>query len=158
MNALAARLLSLLSAGYSRAEMERHMPEFLPSMQRWGAAYAAYFDEVGIAPPTALIDLADAMADVYVHLTGADGWVLVLPEESRDSRRFLQKFALQFPDLAERGEMVPVFGKDGDLLLLARDGRIHGFTHDGWENDGVVAESFDALLEAFIARIEGREA
>jgi len=134
--------------------MERELPNFLPAMQRWGAAFAAYLDEVDIPAPAALIELADAMHDVYVHLGGAGGWVLVLPEESRATRLFLQGFAVRYPELAARGEMVPVFSPDGDLLLLAREGKIYGCTHDGWESDGVVAESFDALLEAFIAQIE----
>lgn len=46
--------------------------------------------------------------------------------------------------------MVAVFREDGDLLLLARDGRVHAFMHDNFKNDEVISESFDELLAQLI--------
>jgi hypothetical protein len=42
--------------------------------------------------------------------------------------------------------MLPVFGQDSDLLLLAADGRVHAFAHDDPDTDEVVASSLAELV------------
>jgi hypothetical protein len=129
--------------------MDRERPDLLPLMRRWGSAWATYARDVGVACPPALIELADAMEDVYIHIDDQHGWDLLTPDTARQERETLVGLATAWPDLADRSRMLPVFGQDGDLLLLADDGRIHAFTHDDWEKDGVVAACFDDLIDAW---------
>lgn len=43
--------------------------------------------------------------------------------------------------------MLPVFGEDGDLLLIAADGRVHALGHEEWNRCEVVAGSLTELLD-----------
>lgn len=121
-------------------------------MVRTDAAWQAIMVEQGIPCPEALVDLGRAAENQLIHIDDDHGWDLLQPHEARETQRYLERLAGEFPDLAPRSRMVPVFGEDGDLLLLAPDGRVWMFTHDAWESDEVVAESFDQLIAAFIER------
>ncbi|MBX7098749.1 MAG: hypothetical protein K1X89_13665 [Myxococcaceae bacterium] len=109
-------------------------------------------DELGFRCPPALLELGRASEHQVVHIDDDHGWDLLFPEQAREARQFLAHLATDFPAVGERSRMVPVFGQDGDLLLLAPDERVWMFTHDDWDNDGVVAESFDALLVLLAGR------
>lgn len=87
------------------------------------------------------------MAVVYVYvLWDNHSYSLLTPEAALEERAFLRELAEIDHGLAELAEMLPVFGEDGDLLLLASDGQIYGFMHDEGEQRAAVATSFDALL------------
>jgi hypothetical protein len=146
----------------------------LARMQRWGGTWRAYAGELGIPCPPGLVELADAMAAVRVYVGADHGWDLLTPDESREARESvaaardwwkaheglfagrIDPMAGAYPSIEARARMAPVFGQDGDLLLLAADGRVHAFTHDGWEHDGVVAESFDELLRGLAKEVRAR--
>jgi hypothetical protein len=161
----AAQILALISSHLTRAELEAggDRTDLLEIMQRWGDAWQAHARALGVPCPPALVELADAMADVYVSIRADHGWDLLTPDASHEARTGLVDLAAWvatlgkepekygrllrgLPGLEARARMAPVLGQDGDLLLLAADGRVHAFTHDAWEDDGVAAPSFDALL------------
>lgn len=152
MQSAVERLLAKLSPELSRTQVERKRPDLLPLMRPWGQDWREYAGELGLACPVALQELGDAMSDVYIHVHDEHGWDLLTPKDSRENRRFLGELALEFPELAARAEMMPVFGQDGDLYLLAKDERVYAFTHDGWEDDGVAASTLEELLDILTRR------
>ena len=53
--------------------------------------------------------------------------------------------------------MLPIFCRDGDLLLLDRDGAVYAYQHDGdTQAEPPVAPSFDALLVTLLDVLDGR--
>jgi hypothetical protein len=116
-------------------------------MQPWGDAWRALCAELGIGCPGELAALGEAMADVYVCIDVADhGYEMLTPEQAREERAFLATCVAHSPSLATRAGMLPVFGQDGDLLLLASDGRVHALAHDDPDTDEVVAASLAKLV------------
>jgi hypothetical protein len=148
----ASRLIAILRPGLAREVIAAQRPDLLAAMHAHGDETRALAASLGIVAPAALVELADAMREVFIHVSSRSrGRDLVTPSEARQVLDFLLRLAERFPELLARSRMLPVFGQDGDYELLGQDGRIHGFTHDDWERDGVVAPSFDALLDGILA-------
>ncbi len=145
-------LLKSLAPRLSRAAIESARPDLLPRMVRTDAAWQAFTVELGFPCPEALVELGRAAENHLIHIDDSHGWDLLSPKEAHETRQFLEKLAGRYPELARRCRMAPVFGQDGDLLLLAPDGRVWMFTHDDWEHDEVVTESFDQLIVALTER------
>jgi hypothetical protein len=145
---LLERFLARQPASMQRVALVGHNPRFAPQFQPWGAAWRALCAEVGLTCPALLVELGDAMADVlpYIEVAGAS-YALLTPAESRDERAYLAQVAARLPAVASRAAMLPLFGEDGDLLLLDADGRVHAFEHHDEEPDRIVAASLDELLE-----------
>ena len=137
----------LVASALTREDVAQHVPDRLQDMRAYGDAWRACAASAGVPCPQALFELGEAMADHLISIHVDDhGWELLTPDDAMARARSLRSLAAQFPALAARTEMLPIFGEDGDLLLLATDGVIHRFTHDGWETDGVVARSLEELL------------
>jgi hypothetical protein len=116
-------------------------------MRPLGQAWKAQLSEWRIPCPEGLVALADAAAECLLEL---GGWQFYAPEGAGENRGFLQRHAA----LMAHAQMAPLFGRDGDLLLLAGDGRIHLWRHEAWEDSRVVAGSFRELLAAIAAFID----
>src|SRR5262245_29378599 len=116
MRPLVDRLLATVSPELVRARVERTRPDLISRMRRRGRDWEQYGQEVGVPLPPTLIELADAMEGICVHIDDQHGWALLTPEDSRGERRLLGELAVEFPELKSRAEMVPVFGQDGDLF------------------------------------------
>jgi hypothetical protein len=142
-----ASLLARQPAAMRRARVELGRRDLLPLMQPWGAAWRELCAELGVACPDELVALGDAMAEVYVYVD-VDGhaYAMLTPEQARDERAFLATCVTHSPSLTTRTCMVPVFGEDSDLLLLAQDGRVHALAHDDPSTDEVVAASLAELV------------
>lgn len=140
-------LLAMVPRSLARDEVKRTRPGLLHYLRDWSTDWQAYLRELGVACPPSLLEVAAAMANMYVHIRDEHGWDFLTPDDSRERRSFLGRLASKYPELALRSTMIPIFGQDGDLMLLAPDQSIHRFTRDDWERDrGVVATDFDALL------------
>ncbi len=146
MRPAVAAMLAVVPPALQRAEVARTRPGLLPYMRDWARDWLAYCAELGIGCPPSLLELATAMRDVYVHIHDEHGWDLLTPADARERRSFLGRLAAAQPALRERAAMLPIFGQDGDLLLIAADGAIHRFTRDDWASDRPFAGDFDALL------------
>jgi hypothetical protein len=142
-----ARFLALQPEALGRAEMTRRLGAEPPSMQRWGAAWRALCDEAGVPCPDALVLLGDAMHahTIYFSFEG-HSYRMLSPEEAHDERVFLAQMAIEFPILTPWKDLLPVFGEDGDLLLLDREGAVHALPHDDWESGARVAHGLEDLL------------
>ena len=158
MNSVLEQFLAVVDTTLRRPVIERTRPDLLPVMRPWGREWGEYARELGVPCPPALVELRDAMTELYISVQAEHGWVLLTPDDSRIERRSLGELALEFPELVERSEMMPVFGQDGDLYLLAGDGRVHAFTHDYWENDKESFASFDELLRSLTEQAQTRAA
>jgi hypothetical protein len=124
-------------------------------MRPAGAEWRAYFEERGFVCPASLLELADLSVEVYVDIAG---WTMGTPGAARaDRERFLCTSA-RWPELAPYADMLSVLGRDGDLVLLARDGRVFGWKHDAHAGLAPLAASFDALLDALLDAVEGQRA
>ena len=127
-------------------------PGWLAEMRPLGAAWGTYLESLGIEGPASLFELGDAMADHYINVRG---WLLLSPEQARDERAMLGRLTAQFPPTWPYATMVPVFSRDGDLLLLSPDGRVLQWLHDAFEDDPkVVAATLDALIETWLDVLE----
>src|SRR4051812_7161623 len=127
-------LLATVPRTLRRAVVAQTRPGLLYMMRDWSAAWASYCRELDTPCPPALLELARAMQDVYVHIHDEHGWDLLTPDDARERRSFLARLANKFPDLTPRAGMLPVFGQSGNLMLLAKDGRVHRFTKDDWQH------------------------
>ncbi len=158
MRPAVAAMLSVVPPALQRAEVARSRPGLLPYMRDWAGEWLAYCAEVGVTCPPSLLELATAMRDVYVHIHDEHGWDLLTPHDARERRSFLARLATKHPELRERAAMLPIFGQDGDLLLIARDQAIHRFTRDDWSNDRPFAGDFDVLLHFLASGARDTEA
>ncbi len=80
---------------------------------------------------------------IYIRVLDHD-YALLSPEEARRERAALAVRGANY-GVADRSAMLPIFGQDGDLLLLATDG-IHAMAHDEMDVDDIVARSLAELL------------
>jgi hypothetical protein len=136
---------ALVARGIPRAAIAANAADLLPSMRAWGAEWASLAAELGIPCPAELVELGGAMEETYVCF---DGWEMLTPARARETRAFLETFAEQFPVVAARAAMLPIFVRDGDLVLLAASGEVWPFMHEDFENDTVLAPTFEAALAA----------
>ena len=143
-------LLATVPRTLHRVEVARTRPGLLYWMRDWSAPWAAYCKELGFPCPPPLLELASAMKDVYVHCHDEHGWDLLMPDDARERRSFLARLADKHPELSVRAAMLPVFGQSGNLMLLARDGRVYRYTAADWQHDHVVLRDFDALLKFLV--------
>ncbi|MFT3768405.1 MAG: hypothetical protein QM820_23400 [Minicystis sp.] len=58
------------------------------------------------------------------------GWDLTAPEGAVSTREASRKWAVDSPCLRPRADMLPLFCRDGDWLLLDRDGAIWLWSHE----------------------------
>lgn len=134
--------------------MTENLRRFVDALPPWrdddpraaphGQAFRTAAEQLGVPCPDALVELGDAMATRQVW---RDSWELLTPDDALETRAFLRRESVAAPCLAPRAEMLPLFVRDGDLLLLDKQGAIRLFSFSGAEYDhGVVAGSFDALL------------
>lgn len=128
-------------------------PGWLAAMVPLGERWRVYLAERGFPCPARLIELADLSADYLVDI---GGWQLGPPDAAEADRATLRRLAERSPELAPHVDTVALLGCDGDLVLLARDGRVHLWLHDAPEGSRVVASSFDALIDALLDSFEGR--
>ncbi|MBS2026542.1 MAG: hypothetical protein JST54_01450 [Deltaproteobacteria bacterium] len=144
------RFLASLSPTLRRSVLKKERTDLLGLMNPDGAGWRKLASECGVPCPPALVELGDAMGDVFVHVsTQEHDWDLLTPDGAREERRSLASLVAQFPELRARAKMLPLFGQDGDLLLLAADGTMWNFTHDDLADDRMVAPSLEALLQQF---------
>ncbi len=109
-----------------------------------GKAYEALAARSGIPCPAELVVLGDALTDARI-IAGA--WELLAAEAAESSQAALGTLVSSTPCLRPRANMLPLFTRDGDLLLLGADGAVRLFQHESWEYDyGLVATSIDELL------------
>ncbi|NMO16618.1 hypothetical protein HPC49_21630 [Pyxidicoccus fallax] len=88
--------------------------------------------------------------------SGVDpGWLETMRPAGAEWRAYFEKRgSAQRPEDAPYADMISVFGNDGDLVLIARDGRVFGWRHDATVELAPLAASFDALLDV----LDGRRA
>ncbi|HEY0134457.1 MAG TPA: hypothetical protein VGB85_10265 [Nannocystis sp.] len=109
-----------------------------------GAEYQTLTSSLGLPCPPELVLLGDALADGRVF---GDRWELNTPEGAVYTRKELQEWAIDSPCLRPRAQMLPLFGSDGDHLLLDRDGSIWPWSHEiPTDDEGCVARSLDEAL------------
>lgn len=150
MQAQVSALLATVPRTLRRAEVARTRPGLLHAMRDWSTGWTSYCRELAIPCPPALLELAAAMKDVYIHIHDEHGWDLLTPDDARERRSFLARLANKHPELTARAAMLPVFGQSGNLMLLAKDGKVHRFTRDDWQHDRVVLRDFDAMLRVLV--------
>ncbi|NOK34973.1 NAD(P)-binding domain-containing protein [Corallococcus exercitus] len=118
--------------------------DFYPFGDAWRRQYA----EWRLPCPDGLAELADGAGEVLIDI---GGWGLYEPQADTDLREGLRRDV----STAHLTEMVaPLFGRDGDLLLLDAEGRVHLWLHEEGDETRVVARDFRALLAIFAARID----
>jgi hypothetical protein len=138
-----------------REDPEKYRDDLLEEMVAWGESWRLLCSERGLPCPAALVELGDAMANVWLHLrVEADerrrihsephSYAMLTPAAARDQLDFLLEWSESSVACVE---LLPVFGQDGDLLLLARDGRVHAWGHDEPRSTEIVADSLEALLD-----------
>jgi hypothetical protein len=119
-----------------RAQPEPDDTSIQASMRPLGREWAAYLRELGMPSSPTLIQIADVMADVYVHV---GGWRLLDPDAARRQ--------------APRGAPgVAFMATDDELLLLDTDGRVLGWSAGSTEARPV-APDLDTLLVRLVARV-----
>ncbi len=137
--------LSRLDPELRRARVIETRPDLARQMTAWGAQWVSLAQEIGLACPPELILLGDAMAHQFIYIRVLDhDYALLSPEEARRERAALAVRGANY-GVADRSAMLPIFGQDGDLLLLATDG-IHAMAHDEMDVDDIVARSLAELL------------
>jgi hypothetical protein len=142
------RFLAAQPSALRRSRVIAGRPDLLPLMERWGDAWRALCTEVEIACPDELVILGNAMIDAFVYLqVDRHHYAMLTPADAREARALLLEGSqTHSPEFAGRASMLPVFGEDGDYLLLAKDGRIHVAIHDDPADDRVVAGSLAELV------------
>jgi hypothetical protein len=142
-----ARFLAQQPEALARDAMTRRLGAEPDAMQAWGAAWRALCDAIGIACPPALVRLGDAMHEHFVYFSfEKHSYQMLTPAEAADERALLAKFAGEVAALVPYTAMLPVFGEDGDLLLLDQGGAVHALAHDDWEHGVRVATDLEDLL------------
>jgi hypothetical protein len=149
MDDVAARFLASQPKELLRESMDARFPGEYSWAAR-GSAWRALANEVGIPCPDALVVLGDAMAERLLYFAFGSPrrhqYEMLTPEDARDRRALLARLAHDFGELTPYTQMLPVFGQDGDLLLLDPSGAVHVWFHDDWSGSGRVASSLDDLL------------
>lgn len=143
-----ARFLANQPQAMRRDVVRLFRPDLLPQMAPWGPSWRALCEELALPCPELVVALGDAMADVFLYFA-IDGhtYAMLTPEEARHEHAFLNTMAASYPYLLAPAAMLPVFGEDGDLLLIAADGRVHALGHEEWNRCEVVAGSLTELLD-----------
>ena len=126
----------------------------LPSPSELGQGPSAQRDwpriarDLGCVCPPELIALEDAQRSRRIV---AGDWELLDPDTAWSEHEGLVHLAEHAPCLAGHRGMLPLFGSDGDLLLLAGDGvHICSLTSGVPSGDhGTVAPDLPSLLDAF---------
>ncbi len=146
--AVVARFISEQPASLTREALEREAPGYLPGLAAWGEGWRVLCAELGMPCPPALVLLGDAMADRHLYLSFAGhAYSMLTPDEARETRTFLLGLARRYPEFARHAAMLPVFGQDGDLLVLAPEGAVYAFVHDDDQDHAPVAASLEDVLE-----------
>ena len=144
------RFLASLSPTLRRSVLKKERPDLLGVMNPDGAGWRKLAAECGVPCPPALVEIGDAMGDVFVHVhTPEHDWDLLTPDQSRDDRKHLASLVAIEPHLRALAKMLPIFGQDGDLLLLAADGTMWRYIHDYADDNQMIAPSLEALLQQF---------
>jgi hypothetical protein len=116
-------------------------------MQSWRDAWRALCDEIDVSAPAELLALAHAMHEVFVYFElEKHAYAMITPDEAREQRRFIASVAHLDPRIEPFTRMLPVFGQDGDYLLLDEKGRVHRWVHDDDPAPLPVCESLPELL------------
>lgn len=140
-----AQFLAMQDPELRRERLLVTRPDLVALMQRWGAAWRVLAEEALITCPEDLVVLGDAMESQFIYFEFLEhAYAMLTPENARRERRFLAESARQYGTL-DRSTMLPIFGQDAALLLLAADG-IHAMEHDAMEDDEIVATSISDLL------------
>ena len=135
-----------LAAQPPQLTREAMAARFGVSREGWGTEWTSITAELGIPCPDALVLLGRAMADHVIYFSfERHSYAMLTPEEAKVELAFMATFPDE-PLLLRARTMLPVFGEDGDLLLLDRDGAIHAYQHDDWHEMPLVAESLEDLL------------
>nr|WP_242589567.1 NAD(P)-binding domain-containing protein [Corallococcus macrosporus] len=113
----------------------------------FGDAWRRQFAEWRLPCPEGLAELADGAGEVLIDI---GGWGMFEPQDDMDLREGLR----QDVSRAHLADMAPLFGRDGDLLLLDQEGRVHLWLHEEGDETRVVARDFRALLAIFAAGID----
>jgi predicted dinucleotide-binding enzyme len=145
---LVARTVAL---GYSRSELAAIFPEQDLELEAFGDAWRSQLAAWALPCPEALIALADASAETSIDI---GGWQLRDPEQANASRCWFETHRATYPELGRYADMAALFDRDGDLLLLDRDGHVHHWPHDDWDGARIVADDFESLLAMFVAVVD----
>ncbi len=87
------------------------------------------------------------------------GWGVLSADASRYYQSLFAQTRYPMPVDAVYGAMIPLFCRDGDLLLLDRGGAVFAYLHDGdTEAEPPVSPSFEALLRTLLDVLDGRAA
>lgn len=117
-------------------------------------AWEEHLARRGFPAPEAFLALLDEEGE---HLLDFGGWGVLSPEASAYYAGLFAESHDPLPMDGVYGAMVPLFCRDGDLLLLAADGAVYGYLHDGdTEVEPPVAPSFEALLRTLLDVLDGR--
>lgn len=143
--------LAAQRATNSRERMIAAIPAMAPSFRPYGAEWRALCAELGVPCPDGVVRIGDAMAHLWPFLTiEIEGRVIsyepLTPGAARSHRAYLESIVSRHPTLAPRAAMLPLFGLDGDVLLLDAAGLVHTFWFYEEERTAVVADSLADLL------------
>jgi hypothetical protein len=118
--------------------------------------WEAYFAELGVTAPESFLALLDHERDLVLDF---GGWGMLSVKESRYFQTLFTRAPHPLPVDAIYGAMIPLFCRDGDLLLLDRSGAVFAYMHDGdTEPEPAVAPSFESLLRTLLDVLDGRAA
>ncbi|MBM4783056.1 MAG: hypothetical protein GQE15_35705 [Archangiaceae bacterium] len=129
-------------------------PNFQKPRESLRPAWEAHFASLGLTGPAAFLDLLDCDAEVELEF---GGWGVLSAEASKYYQSLFGRSGYPLPLDGVYGAMLPIFCRDGDLLLLDRDGAVYAYQHDGdTQAEPPVAPSFDALLVTLLDVLDGR--
>ncbi len=106
--------------------------------------------------PESFLALLDCERDAVLDF---GGWGVLSADASRYYQSLFAQTRYPMPVDAVYGAMIPLFCRDGDLLLLDRGGAVFAYLHDGdTEAEPPVSPSFEALLRTLLDVLDGRAA
>ncbi|MFO0554271.1 MAG: hypothetical protein U0271_38175 [Polyangiaceae bacterium] len=147
MSEVVARFLAFQSPRLTREALGEEGPNLFGEARACGAAWRELAAEVGVPCPDALVLLGDAMAERYVYFRfRRHQFAMFYPEDARSEREHLSNMATKWTELAPFAAMLPIFGEDGDSLLLDNHGQVWFLLHDDSPPQEPVAPNLDSVL------------
>lgn len=143
------RFLAAQSPALTRSALGARARDFFETdlPVRDGAAWRALAAELGIPCPPSLERLGDAMEEQLIYFRfRSHQYAMLTPISARAARENLLELAASFSNLLPFCAMLPLFGEDGDLLLLDAEGRIWALPHDDRPPVEPAVSSLDGLL------------
>jgi hypothetical protein len=154
MSAHVSRFLAAQPRSLSRAALGEQATNFFESATptRYGEAWRALAAEAGVPCPEALVELGDAMAEQFIYFRfRGHQYAMLTPTGAREERRFLSELATSYREVVPFTAMLPLFGEDGDHLLLDANGALWALPHDDAPPPAPAVSSLEALLGEAVA-------